>query len=158
MGYADNLLLVSGTLVGNTVVGQDVHASSATVLSTNTIDLGSPVRDIGEGDDETYLRVQVTVAGTVGTSVEFQAIATDAANLTGNVTVIGTTGPILTAALTVGARFACRINPRLASKGQRYLGMQAANVGAMAAISVVADFGDGIQDAQKIYPVGFSVA
>jgi hypothetical protein len=152
--YVDALLALSGSISGNTVTGQAVFASGATVLSTNTVDLGI-ARDIGEGQ-ELYGRVEVTTAFTGGTSAEFQFIATDAANLTGNVTVIGTTGAIAVASLTLGARFACAINPRLASKGQRYLGMQAVNVGANTAGSVYADVGIEIADF-KTYPNGFAV-
>lgn len=150
----DALLALSGSISGNTVTGQDVHATGATVLSTNTVDLGV-ARDIGEGKD-LYGRVEVTVAGAAGTSVEFQFIAADAANLTGNVTVIGTTGAIPVASLTLGARFACVLNPRLASKGQRYLGMQAVNVGAMTGITVYADVGLEVADF-KTYASGFAV-
>lgn len=151
----DALLALSGSILGNTVTGQDVHATDTSVLSTNTVDLGV-ARDLGEGG-ALYGRFEVTVAGTVGTSVEMQIIATDAAALTGNVTVIGTTGPILTAALTAGARFACRVNPRLASKGQQYIGARYVSVGAMAGITVYGDIGLEVQDGQKSYASGFAV-
>jgi hypothetical protein len=152
--YVDALLALSGSISGNTVTGQALFASGATVLSTNTIDLGV-ARDIGEGAD-LFGRVQVTAAFTGGTSVEFQWITTDAANLTGNVTVIGTTGAIPVASLIAGARFACAINPRLARQGQRYLGMQAVNVGANAAGTAYADIGIEVADF-KTYANGFAV-
>lgn len=151
----DALLALSGSISGNTVTGQDVHATDNSVLSTNTVDLGT-ARDIGEGKD-LFGRFEVTVAGTTGTSVEMQIIAADAANLTGNVAVIGTTGAILTAALTAGARFACRVNPRLASKGQQYIGARYVSVGAMAGITVYGDIGLEIQDGQKSYASGYAV-
>lgn len=151
----DALLALSGSISGNTVTGQDVHASGATVVSTNTGDLGV-ARDIGEGSN-LYGRFEVTTAGAGGTSVEMQVIAADNANLTGNVTVLGTTGPILTAALTAGARFACRVNPRLAGQGQHYIGLQYVNVGAMSAIGVYGDIGLEIQDGQKSYASGYAV-
>jgi hypothetical protein len=152
--YVDALLALSGSISGNTVTGQALFASGATVLSTNTVDLGV-ARDIGEGQ-ELFARIEVTAAFTGGTSVEFQVIAADAANLTGNVAVIGTTGAIPVASLVIGARFACAINPRLAKQGQRYLGLQAVNVGANAAGSAYADIGLEVADF-KTYPVGFSV-
>ena len=161
--YVDSLLALSGSISGNTVTGQDVHASGASVLSTNTIDLASQgipsgqVRDIGEGSDFVFGRFEVTVAGAAGTSVEMQIIAADAANLTGNVTVIGTTGAIPVASLTLGARFACQINPRLAKPGQRYIGANYVNVGAMTGITVYGDIGAEIQDGQKFYANGFAV-
>ena len=113
-------------------------------------------KDFGEGDP-LFARVQVnTTAFAGGTSVEFQVIQADAANLTGNVTVVGTTGPILTAALVLGARFAARINPRLMNQGQRYLGLQAVNIGVMTAGSVFADIGKEVAD-HKNYANGFAV-
>lgn len=150
----DSLLTLSGSISGNTVTGQDVHATGASVLSTNTVDLGV-ARDLGEGRD-LYGRFEVTVAGAAGTSVEMQIIAADAANLTGNVTVIGTTGAIPVASLTAGARFACKINPRLASQGQRYMGANYVNVGAMTGITVYGDIGLEVAD-NKSYASGFAV-
>lgn len=162
--YVDSLLAVSGSITGNTVTGQAVFGSGTTVTSTNVVDLASQgvpsgqVRDIGEGSDFDLLRVEVTTAFTGGTSCQFNVVAADDAGITTNVTVIGTTGAIPVASLTAGSRFVAQINPRLASKGQRYLAMQAVNVGANTAGSVYADFGAEIQDGQKFYPAGFSVA
>ena len=152
---ADALLNLSGSIAGNTVSGQAVFATSSTVLSTNTLDLGT-ARDVGEGQP-LFGRFEVTVAGVGGTSVEMQVIAADAAALTGNVTVIGTTGAIPLASLTLGSRFVASINPRLAKIGQRYFGFQYVNVGAMSACSVFADVGLEIQDGQKYAANGFAV-
>jgi hypothetical protein len=71
--------------------------------------------------------------------------------------VIGTTGAIAVASLTAGARFACAINPRLASKGQRYIGARYVTVGATTAHTVFADIGIEIQDGAKFYANGFAV-
>jgi hypothetical protein len=160
--YVDALLALNGSITGNTVSGANIFGSGTTLVSANTIDLstGNPasqVRDMGESDEKLFLRVEVTTAFAGGTSAEFQIIAADAANLTGNVTVLGTTGAIAVASLTAGARFVARINPRLANKGQRYLGMQCVNVGANSAGAVFADIGPDIQDGAKFYPSGFSV-
>ena len=151
----DALLALSGSISGNTVTGQTATGTDTTVLSTNTVDLGV-ARDIAEGGD-LYGRFEVTTAASGGTSVEIQVIATDAANLTGNVTVIGTTGAIAVASLAAGARFACAINPRLASKGQRYLGLRYVTVGAVSAGAYYGDIGAEIQDGQKFYASGFAV-
>ena len=155
--FTDALLMTSGSITGNTVTPQTVTGASTTVLSTNTIDLGANVRDIGAGDDDLFARIEVVTGVTGGTSIEIQTIAADAANLTGNVTVIGTTGPIPVASLVAGARFANRINPRIASKGQRYLGTQYVIIGTTTTGAFVADYGDGYQDGAKFYPSGFSV-
>lgn len=161
--YVDALLALSGSINGNTVTGQAVFASGASVLSTNTIDLASggvpsgQVRDIGEGSDFAYGRFEVTTAFAGGTSAEFQIITADDAALTTNVKVIGTTGAIPVASLTQGARFVCQLNPVVGSKGQRYVGGRTVNVGVNTAGSIYADIGAEIQDGQKFYPNGFAV-
>ena len=153
----DARLLLSGALsaVDNSITGQTVTGTNTSVLSTNTLDL-SQVRDLGEGTD-LFGRFQVATAAAGGTSVEFQVIAADDAALTTNVTVIGSTGAIPTASLTAGARFACGVNPRIASKGQRYVGLRYVIVGAMTAGVYVGDVGAEIQDGQKFYPSGFTI-
>lgn len=161
--YIDALLALSGSILGNTVTPQATFASGASVLSTNTIDLstaGIPatqVRDIAEGGEFAQARIEIITAFTGGTSAEFQVITADDAALSVNVTVIGTTGPIAVAALTAGSRFAARINPRLASKGQRYIGGRTVNVGVNTTGAIYMDIGAEVQDGQKFYPVGFQV-
>jgi len=125
------------------------------VLSTNTIDLGTQ-RDMGEGRD-LYLRSQVGTAFAGATSVEIQAITADDAALTTNVTVVGSSGAIPLASLTAAARFAAKLNPRLGSKGQRYLGARYVIVGAGSAGTITSDIGIEVQDGAKFYAGGFSV-
>lgn len=160
--YADALLTLHGSISGNTVTGANAFASGASVLSTNTIDLASggiptgQTRDMGAGSDLAVLRISVTTAFAGGTSAEFQAITADDAALTTNVTVVGSSGAIPVASLPIGARAAVELNPRLTSKGQRYLGMRTVNVGANAAGAIFADIGVDVQDF-KTYPSGFAV-
>ena len=156
MAYVDRFLTLSGSIVGNTVAYQNLFASGASVLSTDAIDLGI-AREVGEGNG-LYGRVQIGAAFTGGTSVDFQIIASDNANGTGNVTVVGSTGAIPIAQLVAGARFAFRINPRLASRGQRFLTGNAVNVGANAAGTAFVDIGLEIQDGAKFYASGYVVA
>lgn len=153
--YVDNNLLLSGSISGSTVTGQTVTGTNTSVLSTNTVDL-LQTRDIGEGKD-IFGRFQCVTAASGGTSVEFQVIAADDAALTTNVTVIGTTGAIAVASVTANARFACDVNPRIGSKGQRYVGLRYVLVGAVAAGAYVGDIGIEIQDGQKFHSSGFSV-
>jgi hypothetical protein len=150
----DNNLLVSGSISGNTVTGQTVTGSGS-VLSTNTIDL-LQARDIGEGENLS-IRSEVVTAVAGATSIEVQAIAADDAGLTANVTVVGTTGAIPVASLTAGARFVADLNPRIGSKGQRYLGARYVITGTGTAGAFVTDFGLETQDGQKFYPAGFAV-
>lgn len=152
----DNNLLLSGAVSALGVVsGQNAFSAGTTVLSTNTIDLGV-TRDMGEGGD-LFGRFEVTTAAVGGTSIECQIIVADDAALTANVTVVGTTGAIPIASLTLGARFACDINPRIGSKGQRYMGARYASVGTTTAGAFFGDVGAEIQDGQKFHAVGFAV-
>ena len=154
--YVDNNLVVSGAVSAAGVVsGQTGYSAGTSVLSTNSVDLGS-MRDIGEGK-VLYGRFEVTIAGAGGTSIECQIIAADDAALTTSVDVIGTTGAIPIASLTLHSRFSCAINPKLASKGQRYVGARYVSVGTTTAGSFFADIGAEIQDGQKFYPSGFAV-
>lgn len=154
--YIDNNLLVSGSVsAAGVVAGQNVFSAGTSVLSTNTADL-LQARDIGEGSD-LFGRFEVTTAFVGGTSIEMQIIAADDAALTTNVTVIGTTGAIPVATASLGSRFACDINPRLASKGQRYVGARYVSVGTTTAGAVMGDIGIDLQDGQKFYPSGFAV-
>ena len=153
--YVDNNLLLSGSISGATVTPQTVTGTNTSVLSTNTVDL-SQARDMGEGQG-LFGRFQVSTAASGGTSVEFQVIAADDAALSSNVAVCGSTGAIAVASLTAGARFACGVNPRLASKGQRYMGLRYVLVGAVAAGAYVGDLGIEVQDGAKFYPSGYAV-
>ena len=154
--YVDNNLVVSGSAAAGVVAGQNIFSAGTSVLSTNTIDLGV-TRDLGSGED-LYGRFEYTIAAVGGTSIEHQVITADDAALTTNVFVVGTTGPIPVASLTLGARFACEINPRIGSKGQRYIGARYISVGTTTAGAVVGDIGAEIQDGQKFYNSGFSVS
>ena len=161
--YVDALMALSGSISGNTITGQNVFSAGTTVASTNVVDLASggipsgQVRDIGAGSDYDFGRFEVTTAQVGGTSIECQIVTADDAGITTNVTVIGTTGAIALANFTLGARFACQINPRIGSKGQRYLAARYVSVGTSTAGAVYGDIGAEIQDGQKFYPSGFAV-
>jgi len=162
----DKLNLLHGTLdAAGTISGVAGFASGTNIPSANCIDVGVNLRDLGEGQP-LFGRFTITAAFTGGTSMEMQIVAADGTDLTtGTVTVLGTTGAIPVASLTPssgtpptgGSRFVCAINPRLASKGQRYIGARFVNVGANAAGSLIADIGTEIQDGLKFYPNGFAV-
>lgn len=156
MAYVDNSLLLSGSISSvGAIAGQTVYSVGTSVLSTNTVDLGV-ARDMGEGSD-LFGRFEYTVAAVGGTSIEMQVISATDAALTTAVTVLGTTGPIAVASLTLGSRFVCDINPVIGSKGQRYLGLRYISVGTTTAGSVFGDLGIEIQDGQKFYAGGFAV-
>ena len=154
--YVDNNLLLSGSISSTgAVAGQPVFSEASSVLSTNKVDLGT-ARDMGEGTN-LFGRFQYTVAAVGGTSIEMQVISATDAALTTAVTVLGTTGPIAVASLTLGSRFVCDINPQIGLKGQRYLGLRYISVGTTTAGSVFGDLGAEIQDGQKFYAGGFAV-
>lgn len=133
------------------------QAVTATAVSSDTIDL-SQARDIGEGKD-LYMNFAVTEAATAAgaATVEFQVIASDAAALS-SPTVIGSSGAIAKTALTLGANIAVRINPRIGSLGQRYIGANyVVSTGPLTAGKFTADIVETIQDGKKFYASGFSV-
>ncbi len=130
------------------------QALTTTAVSTDTIDL-SIARDIGEGT-ELYMNFAVTAALTGGTSVKFEVISSAAANL-GSPTVIGSSDAIVTADLVAGKNVAVRINPAIASTGQRYLGARYTISGTYSAGTVTADVVTNIQDGKKFYASGFTV-
>ena len=144
--YTDKLLRVSTD-----------QAITVDAVSTDTIDL-SVARDIGEGE-ELYMHFAVTEAFTAAgaATLTFQVIGSTAANL-GSPVVLGSTGPIALADLTLGKRHAVRINPSIASLGYRYLGANYdVATGPMLTGKVTADVVNTIQDGQKFYASGFSV-
>ena len=131
------------------------QALTTTAVSVDTIDL-SQARDIGEGQD-LYMNFAVATQLTGGTSVNFEVIVADNAALSTNVTVVGASGAIPTAQLVAGYNTAVRINPRIASLGQRFLGARYTIVGTYSAGTVIADVVEDIQDGRKSYASGFAV-
>ena len=162
----DAALALCGSISGNTVTPANMFASGATVTSPNVIDLSSgyapngigaaQTRDLGGGNDYAKLRVEIVTAYTGGTSVQFNLVTADDAGITTNVTIVGSTQVVPVASAISGARFEAEINTRLLSRGQRYLAVQAVNVGANTTGAVYADLGADIEDF-KTYPVGFQV-
>jgi hypothetical protein len=130
------------------------QALTTTAVSTDTIDL-SVARDMGEGGD-LYMNFAVTTALAGGTSVKFEVISSASANL-GSPTVIGSTDAIVTASLVAGYNTAVRINPQIASLGQRYLGARYTISGTYTSGKVTADVVLDIQDGRKFYPSGVTV-
>lgn len=153
----DANLIVSGT-VGGTAMSPSItgQAITATAVSTNTVDLTN-ARDLFEGNDLVKLRLLLTAAFNTLTSLTIEIIQADAADLTGNVTVVSSSGAIPLAQLTAGKRFVVEGNARLGSTGQRYLGARYTVTGSNPSTgAILADFGDQVQDS-KAYPTGFAV-
>ncbi len=131
------------------------QAVTTTAVSSDTIDL-SVARDIGEGHD-LYMNFAMTEAFAGGTSTNFEVIIADNAALSSNVVVVGASGAIATAGLTLGTNVAVRINPQIGSLGKRYIGARYTVSGTNTAGKVTADIVETIQDGKKFYASGFSV-
>lgn len=130
------------------------QAVTTTAVSTDTIDLGI-AQDIGQGT-EIFMNFSVTTAFAGGTSINFEIISSASADLS-TPTVIGASGAIALASLTLGKNVAVNANPNIGSKGQRYMGARYTVVGTMSAGKVTADVVTGIQDGKKFYASGFAV-
>lgn len=135
----------------------DSQVVTASAVSTNTIDL-SVARDIGEGEELCFNFAVTEAALAAGAAtVEFQVIVSDSAALTSPV-VVGSSGAIGKAALTLGANIVVRVNPQIASLGKRYLGANyVVSTGPLTAGKFIADVVADIQDGKKSYASGFTV-
>lgn len=158
--YLDSQSLVSGSVSPtNALNPQNVFATNASVLSTNTVDLLQQ-RDIGEGlPVAMHVHVGTSFAG--GTSAEFQVITADDPALSVNVLVLSTSDAVPIAKLTQGTKFALELAARPRVNGQRYIGLRTVNVGANTAGAVFAWLGTGeTSDPMKapMYTTGFGVA
>jgi len=111
---------------------------------------------MGEGED-LFMNFAMTEAFAGGTSTNFEIIIADNAALSSNVVVIGASGAILTASLTLGTNVAVRLNPQIASLGKRYLGARYTVSGTNSAGKVTADIVMDVQDGKKFYASGFTV-
>jgi hypothetical protein len=131
------------------------QAVTTTAVSSDTIDL-SVARDIGEGHN-LLMNFAMTEAFAGGTSTNFEVIIADNAALSSNVVVVGSSGAIATAGLTLGTNVAVRINPLIGSLGKRYIGARYTVSGTNTAGKVTADIVETIQDGKKFYASGFSV-
>jgi hypothetical protein len=155
----DQNLIVSGT-VGGTAVAPVITGQgpiTATAVSTNTIDL-TTARDIFEGNDLVKLRALTTVAFNNLTSLTIEIIVASDAALTTNIKVVGSSGAIPLASLTIGQLFAIEGNAQIGSLNQRYLGARYTVTGtAPSTGSILADFGMEVQDGKKFYASGFAV-
>lgn len=134
------------------------QAVTSTAVSTDTIDL-SVARDIGEGK-KLIMNFAVTEAATASGSatVTFQVIGSASADLSSPV-VLGSTGAIAKADLTLGANIAVDFNSLIGSKGYRYIGANyVVATGPLTAGKFTADIVETVQDGKKFYASGFTVA
>lgn len=140
----------------------EAQAVTASVVSTNTIDLGV-ARDIAIGEElSASITVDVTALAAGAATVDFQFISSAAANL-GSPTVLGATGPIGKAELAAGRKVIELKVPRhvlLAQpQGQRYIGLQyVVATGPLTAGSFTAGLAIDVSSPHVLYPGGFAVA
>ena len=134
------------------------QAVTTSAVSTDTIDL-SVARDIGEGK-KLIMNFAVTEAATAdgAATVTFQVIGSTSADLSSPV-VLGSTGAIGKASLTLGANIAVDINTLIGSKGYHYIGANyVVATGPLTAGKFTADIVETVQDGRKFYASGFTVA
>jgi predicted RecA/RadA family phage recombinase len=136
---------------------QAVTTGSGTgINSTNVIDLGSRVPDLGVGED-LYLVVEITTAMTDGSSNSALgvALAQDADSAFGSPTAIQTIGSF--AALSaVGSRLVAKIQPGIIT--ERYLGLIYTSTNGDLTTGAVTAFLTKDIDAFKAYPNNYTVA
>lgn len=102
--------------------------TAGTFQSTDSIDLTATARDVSAGGPLVF-EANITTAHAGGTSIEFQIVQSANANLSSG-TVVGSSGPIPLADLTLGRTIVVLANPRPTGKtGLRYIGMQYVVVG-----------------------------
>ena len=170
----DAFLRLAGTSANPPVAGAITNLASGTTSTSNFfVDLASNVptsgtnpnsnglqyRDIGEGYPLHAVVTLVTAASGTSVSMTFNVIVADDEAGTTNPVIIGTTGVILAANLTVGKQFVIELNPQLATPGQRYLMGQYVNgaaifVGGTHFFDIVLDYADS----KKFYASGFAVS
>lgn len=131
-----------------------VAGAAATRNVGDVIDLGV-ARNIGVGKPSAYLYVLVETAPTGATSVEFRlvsdAVAPPATD--GSATVHWTTGAVAIADLPTGTMFQIPLPAGI--DYERYLGLQAVNVGATALADLVVSAGLTLDPKyQHYYPEG----
>lgn len=155
-------------LSGTQSAGQ---AITATAISDYAFDTRSPtnvsggttttqIRDLGEGQD-LYVSLTVGTAFTAAGAATLTPTVELSDDLSGTTTVvIGTFGTIAKTALTAGANFVARINPRLGALGStyRYLIVRyTVATGPMTAGTIYADVVTDIYDSTKFYGAGFKI-
>lgn len=143
----DNLLLLS-----------DAQAVTASAASTNTVDLGT-ARDIGEGEElYVHFKVDTTFTAAGAATMTMNIITSASADLS-TPTILASTAAIAVATLVAGYRTAIEIPPQIKSLGQRYIGVSyTIATGPMTAGAISARIVKDIQDGQKFYASGFTVA
>lgn len=159
-------------LSGNNASPAVAQAITTTAISDYAFDTRSPtnvnggttttqMRDLGEGQD-LYVTLTVGTAFTAAGAATLTPTVELSDDLSGtNTVVIGTFGTIGKAALTAGANFVARINPRLGALGTTYryiIVRYTVATGPMTAGAVFADIVTDIYDSTKFYGSGFSVS
>lgn len=94
-------------------------------------------RPIGAGKAAPQVDITITVAGAGGTSAVFDFVGADDEALTSNVVVAATTGPVLLAAMTAGARL-LGVTRLSTGVSKRFWGIKATNTGVFTAGSIAA--------------------
>lgn len=164
MAVIDALTNIFGSYNGDTVTSQNVFSTDSSVVSGSSIDTTGAtdtgqIVDLGEGQP-LYLNLTVTTAFAGGTSAEFQAISSTAADLGTAVKVLASSGAIPIAKLTAGAKISVPIGKVDPRDLQRYIGGQVTCVGTVTAGAVTGSISPftGDRSEQVSYQSGFTVS
>ena len=134
------------------------QAITATAVSTDKIDLGAGVRDVGEGTP-LFMVFTVTETFLTLTNLTFGVVVDNDSALGSPTTLASKLVTLASGGLAAGQQHVLQIPPAIASIGERYLGATYTVGGSSAtAGKITADIVTNIQDGKKFYPSGFSVA
>lgn len=135
------------------------QAVTVTALSTNVIDLGAAIRDIGKGERLQFdIRVGQAVTAAGAATVTFQILVADTPNMITNVQIISQTDAIPKASLVAGATIPITIDRADPYLGRRYMSLNyVVATGPLTAGTFTAGIVKDIQDPQTSLPSGFAV-
>jgi len=135
------------------------QAVTVTALSTNVVDLGAAVRDMGKGERiQIDIRVGTAVTAAGAATVTFQVQVADTPNMVTNVQTVVQSDAIPKALLVAGATIPITIDRADPYVGRRYLAINyVVGTGPLTAGTFTAGIVKEIQDPQTSLASGFVV-
>ncbi len=161
--YFDSQMVLAGSISASGVITGALMNGAGAILGTNTLDIGpcnfggNQVTDMGTGE-QINVNVSVLTAPTAGTSVQFQLVQADTADLATNLQVICQTDAYPIAALPAGAIIPMSFDPTAPYIPKRYIGLRVVNVGAIATLSVFAAVTPNQQTMKTVFKGGYGIS